>query len=384
MKKTYLLIFLMIALALFALACGERNAIPEKDSAKQKGESASVTEQPSLDPIDYDYYCDDSAYYETLVTTEEPYFRLGFSDMDGLREFTSSSELNEEEFESFIDKEEYRWCGIESREEAEAVSEKLNALIYPASSEHSFHALNVLNPEHEFIYYINYEVGNMGSCTFSGQLTPGVSVDKALERLLADGKFTKVEGSNEKINWLYRRDRLGFTGQLYYEADIDGEYINITTWDLSQEEAEQAILSFDFCRLSDAIAGNAPVLKAKHDSSLESYGEWIWFGDQYAWQTEALLVQGKLNGPYCGAQTLERVLAIRQFSEVDTGENEHIRRLVYFHKSMNSECLSFGADIGGYYVFIVSKHLTREAAEKAILALDIERVSALAAAIKNR
>ena len=56
------ILFIIAALALFALACGERNAIPEKDSAKQKGESASVTEPPSLEPIDYDYYCDDSAY----------------------------------------------------------------------------------------------------------------------------------------------------------------------------------------------------------------------------------------------------------------------------------------------------------------------------------
>ena len=225
MKK--IILFIAAALALLALACAER-PIPEKDAAKQKGESAQGTEVPSLEPFDYDYYCDDSVYYETMITTEEPYYQLSFSDMDGLREFTSSSEMSDEEFESFIDKEEYRWCGIESREEAEAVSERLNALICPASSEHRFHALNVLNPEHEFIYYIKYEVGNMGSCTFSGQLTPGVSADSALERLLADGKFTKVECSNEKINWLYRRDRIGFTGQLDYEADIDGEYINIT------------------------------------------------------------------------------------------------------------------------------------------------------------
>jgi|GEM_PF-5239476 len=380
MKK--IILFIAAALALLALACTER-PIPEKDAAKQKGESAQGTEVPSLDPIDYDYYCDDSAYYETMITTEAPPYQLSFSDMDELREFTSSSELSDEEFNSFIDKDEYRRGGIESREEAEAVSEKLNALIYPASSEHRFHVLTVESPEYGFRYCIDYEVGEMGSCTFYGT-NHGISADSALERLLADGKFTKVECSNDKINWLYRRDRIGFTGQLYYEADIDGEYVNVTAWNLSQEEAERAIQSFDFCRLSDAIAGDVPVLKAKHDSSLESYGEWIWFGDQYAWQTEALLVQGKLNGPYCGAQTLERVLAIRQFSEVDTGENEHIRRLVYFHKSMSSDCLSFGADIGGYYVFIVSKHLTREAAEKAILALDIERVSALAAAIKNR
>lgn len=381
MKKPYLLLFLMIALALFALACGVRNAIPEKDGAKQKGERASVTEPPSLEPIDYDYYCDDSAYYETMITTESPYYLLRLSDMDELREFTSSSELSDEEFNSFIDKDEYRWGGIESREEVEAVSEKLKGLIFPASGEHRFHVLNVRSPENEFAYYLDYEVGDMGNCTFSGCLNPDISADKALERLLADGKFTKVEGSNEKINWLYRRDRLGFTGQLYYEADIDGEYISITTWDLSPEEAEKAILSFDFCRLSDAIAGDAPVLKARHAPSLESYGEWIWFGNQYDLQTAALIVKGTLNGPYCGAQTLEQVLAVRQFSEVDTGENEHIRRLVYFHKSVDSECLSFGADIGGYYVFIMSINLTREEAAREILSLDIWRVPKLAAAI---
>lgn len=51
MKKPYLLLFLMIALALFALACGERNAIPEKDVQKHmpavQTEPPAETEKPS-------------------------------------------------------------------------------------------------------------------------------------------------------------------------------------------------------------------------------------------------------------------------------------------------------------------------------------------------
>ena len=253
----------MIALALFALACGERNAIPEKDSAKQKQEIPSETpvetekpseppeetEKPSWPPEEDDRYSLD----------------LDLHGADALSEFFAVLDKSDEEFNEYLRKMTIEFpsvgesviIGIGSKAEAKAAAELIERIPFPIAPEYCFTSFRLTRYHGIYEYNIGYRLQGNGYdgidialIGFSGALNGEDSGADALDRRLEgerEGFYYPMDAEGTRITRLYGNNGI-FANYKYFHAEIDGLFMEITTWQHWFDAK-----SFDFGNVKEAL-----------------------------------------------------------------------------------------------------------------------------------
>lgn len=253
MKKPGLFVVLMIALALFALACGERKAMPEKNSAKQKQEMPSEppveTEMPSEPPEEDDRYSLD----------------LHLHGADALSEFFAALDKSDEEFDEYLRKMtiadpgggESALYGVQTRAEAKTVAALIERIPFPIAPQHCFTSFRLTRYRGIYEYYIGYQLQgkgydgiDLGWVIFSGSLNGENSGADALDRRLEgarEGFYYPIDTEGTGFTRLYG-DHGSFAHYIYYQAEIDGFWVQMQTVAFGYH-----IKNFDFGNVKEAL-----------------------------------------------------------------------------------------------------------------------------------
>ena len=256
MKKLVKSAVLMLAaiFALFALACGgERNAIPEKDVQKHtpaaQTEPPAETEMPSEPPAEDDRYSLD----------------LDLHGADALSEFFAALDKSDEEFDEYLRKMTIEFpsigesviIGIGSRAEAKVAAELIERIPFPIAPEYCFTSFRLTRYHGIYEYNIGYRLQGKGYdgidlawIDFSGALNGENSGSDALDRRLEgarEGFYYPMDAEETRITRLYGDNGI-FANYKYFHAEIDGLFMEITTWQHWFDAK-----SFDFGNVKEAL-----------------------------------------------------------------------------------------------------------------------------------
>jgi|GEM_PF-4654816 len=240
--------------ALFALACGgERNAIPEKDVQKHtpavQTEPPAETEKPSEPPEEDDRYSLD----------------LDLHGADALSEFFTALDKSDEEFDEYLRKMTIEFpsvgesviIGIGSRAEAKVAAELIERIPFPIAPEYCFTSFRLTRYRGIYEYHIGYQLQGKGYdgidiawIGFSGTLNGENSGADALDRRLEgarEGFYYPMDAEGTRITRLYGDNGI-FANYKYFHAEIDGLFMEITTWQHWFDAK-----SFDFGNVKEAL-----------------------------------------------------------------------------------------------------------------------------------
>ena len=271
MRKPVL--FIIAALALAAIGCGVRNAIPEKDGAKYRQEISS--EPPVETKIPSEPTKETEIPSEPPVGTEIPSeppdeddrysLDLHLHGADVLSEFFAALEKSDEEFEEYLRKMtieepcggESALYGVQTRAEAKAAAELIERIPFPIAPEYCFRSFRLTKYRGIYKYYIHYQRQgkgydgiDLGRVTFSGSLNGEDSGVDALDRMLdgeREGFFYPIDTEGTGFTRLYG-DHGSFAHFVYYQAEIDGFFVRMET-----DAFGYGIKDFDFGNVKEAL-----------------------------------------------------------------------------------------------------------------------------------
>lgn len=183
---------------------------------------------------------------------------LEFKGMNDLRDFFASIELSDEEFERFIMENDYTSGNIHSKEDVRAACELMNGIPFPISKEHAIGDVTFFNDsESEYFFRVNYQLDENRSLSFLSSAEEEYGSAVMLNRIVMDMDAPPAAvdiGEHEHIEMLYCDKDVHVNVMAGLYALIDGRCFKIDSFGSTRDEAIKAILSFDFTRLSDALA----------------------------------------------------------------------------------------------------------------------------------
>lgn len=190
-----------------------------------------------------------------------------FESADELREFVSLSEMSDDEFERYMHENDLGYYGIRSKDDIKLIKSRLAAFPFPISRSDEWTLASLIylpsfndcrigfnredNATCSFGFFFGMDAASKGTdVEFEESLIRDYSSLCLIEssRFVHLRKLYAVEDKTEYSNSPYLPEDM-----LVFYANIDGAWASILTRRLSREEAEKAICSFDFVKLSDII-----------------------------------------------------------------------------------------------------------------------------------
>ncbi len=194
---------------------------------------------------------------------------ITFSYPTGLTEFFISQSFNEEEFGEYASKTGLEQQGIRTPADAQSVIELMRGIPFPSSEEYDLISVSFLNhPEGEYAYDVIYYVPGGGSLIFNGRLAGEDTLDGMLNVITGESEVFQMNvDGNAHISRLFRAEDMSFNEHYFgneetslgFHAEVDGKYMQIASYGLSEQEAVKAINRFDFRDVFDAAPVIVPV-----------------------------------------------------------------------------------------------------------------------------
>lgn len=234
MKRLIAIPIIVLILLSFA-ACG----IPSAPSEPAESTPAPAEKQTA----DHPHALADDCFFDFRDPGNDP--RLLFNAL-----------VSDEAYGEYVRKYNDNWKGVDTREDAKALIAFFDSMPFPISDEYRFSELRFLRESGKAecdIYYFMHDrdYNGLSGAYVEFSFHPD-SEDGSIEMLnktVERGGCTRMDvHGHPHIARLYRSDS-EFSSFHYYYAEIDGQFVSITTFDCAENE----ILSFDFGGFSDAV-----------------------------------------------------------------------------------------------------------------------------------